>query len=85
MHSCVNCTINSREANNRCYMYYSVAWAETRLLLARIYSTYETQLDRIWLRDGALLPEEMRKELYPATVKEPIEFRRLSGDSKGSE
>lgn len=57
---------------------YSVAWAETRLLLARIYSTYETQLDRIWLdKNGALLPEKSRKKLYPATVEEPIAFRKL--------
>ncbi|KAK2764960.1 hypothetical protein FQN54_008659 [Arachnomyces sp. PD_36] len=72
-----------REANTQFYVDCSVAWAETRLFLARIYSTYETRLDQVWLDDnGALLHEKMRKKLYPATVEEPIEFRQLSEDSK---
>lgn len=57
----------------------SVAWAETRLLLARIYSTYETHLDQIWLdENGELRPESERQELYPQTVEEPIVFRKLA-------
>ncbi|KAK2746076.1 hypothetical protein FQN57_003416 [Myotisia sp. PD_48] len=57
----------------------NVAWAMSRLITARIYSTFKTSLDTVWFdENGKLLPEEKRKDLYPSTIQEPIRFERCS-------
>ncbi|KAI1938545.1 hypothetical protein LOZ66_003348 [Ophidiomyces ophidiicola] len=56
----------------------NIAWAELRLVTARIYSTYETKLDDIFLdTNGNLIPEFKRKDYYPSKLTEPIRFLEI--------
>ncbi|KAK2777273.1 hypothetical protein FQN52_003184 [Onygenales sp. PD_12] len=59
----------------------NVAWAEIRLVTARIYSMYETSLGEVFFdkEGGRLLEEEKRKDLFPASSVQPIVFRRIKG------
>ncbi|EEQ30702.1 benzoate 4-monooxygenase cytochrome P450 [Microsporum canis CBS 113480] len=53
----------------------NVAWAMSRLVIARIFSTYSTSLDTIWLdENGVLLPPEKRKDFYPSLPNQPLRF-----------
>nr|KMM65752.1 hypothetical protein CPAG_02095 [Coccidioides posadasii RMSCC 3488] len=56
----------------------NVAWAELRLITARVYSTYQTALDEVFVdKDGTLLPEEKRKAYFPFKITLPIRFLKL--------
>ncbi|WEW57798.1 hypothetical protein PRK78_003265 [Emydomyces testavorans] len=56
----------------------NVAWAELRLVTARVYSTYETGLDPVFLdKKGALLPEKERQQYFPFKMAEPIRFVKI--------
>ncbi|KAK2740103.1 hypothetical protein FQN55_009052 [Onygenales sp. PD_40] len=59
----------------------NVAWAEIRLVTARIYSMYETSLGEVFFdkEGGRLLEEEKRKDLFPAGSVQPIVFRGIKG------
>ncbi|KAH7377850.1 cytochrome P450 [Pyrenochaeta sp. MPI-SDFR-AT-0127] len=55
-----------------------IAWAEIKLVVANIFSTYEVSFPSEWLDDkGKLLPENERSKLFPVTAFEPIQFRKL--------
>ena len=60
-----------------------VALTQMKMLLGRIYSTYETSLSPEWfLKNGQVRPEEDRGGLWPSRSKpwkkhEPILFSRL--------
>lgn len=56
----------------------SVAWAMSRSIIARIFSTYSVSLDDVWLdEDGILLPPEKRKDLYPSLPNQPLRFKKI--------
>lgn len=63
----------------------SVAWAEMRIVTARIYSTYETTLGNEYFdkdeAGGLKLTREVGErdegELFPAEAYEPIALRHL--------
>ncbi|KAK2811125.1 hypothetical protein FQN50_002461 [Emmonsiellopsis sp. PD_5] len=59
----------------------NVAWAEIRLVTARIYTMYETSLGEVFFdkEGGKLLEEEKRKDLFPASSVQPIVFRKVVG------
>ena len=56
----------------------NLAMIEMKLLIARVYSVYETTLSPKWFdRNGELRDEKDRHELWPAKKYEPLIFRRL--------
>ncbi|OAL72806.1 hypothetical protein A7D00_2579 [Trichophyton violaceum] len=56
----------------------NVAWAMSRSIIARIFSTYSVSLDDIWLdENGILLSPEKRKDLYPSLPNQPLRFKKI--------
>ncbi|GBF60273.1 benzoate 4-monooxygenase [Trichophyton mentagrophytes] len=56
----------------------NVAWAMSRSIIARIFSTYSVSLDDVWLDgNGLLLPPEKRKDLYPSLPNQPLRFKKI--------
>ncbi|KAL2069761.1 hypothetical protein VTL71DRAFT_14440 [Oculimacula yallundae] len=63
-----------------------IAWAELRLVVARLFSTYDLSLGDAYLGpDKKISAEADRQHLFPYTAQEPLCLERISIDAKDTQ